>query len=133
MILAPTLALLLSSPLLAQSVAPNPVQAGADIAAFHAVAYSTMSDGDSLSAWVEFVTSFPRSPLAEIGLAACLERGADVASLLARITPVDRAFLVASYREHHDTLVANPPEGPALTDAESTEPAPGRAARRRRR
>ncbi|MFH1463253.1 MAG: hypothetical protein ABIO70_02600 [Pseudomonadota bacterium] len=130
MFLAPTLALLLSSPLHAQSPAPNPVQAGADIAAFHAVAESTMSAGDSLAAWVDFVAHFPRSPLAEIALATCLEQGGDISSLLARLTPTDRAFLVASYRDHHDTLVANPPEGPVLTDA---DPETSRSARRRAR
>ena len=49
-------------------------------------------------------------------------------TVLTRLAPVERSYLVASFQAHAEYLLANPPEGPVLTEAEDQ---PRRSARGR--
>ena len=126
-LLIPVLALLLTGPVHADPAAPSARQAGADIQAFRSIGEAGLSTDDRFDAYGEFVAQYPRSPLAEVALARCLELGGDMAGVLASIAPAERAYLVTNFQVHAETLVANPPEGPAVTDA--TQPRPRRGDR----
>jgi hypothetical protein len=116
-LLIPVLALLLSGPAHADPAVPSARQAGADIQAFRAIGEAGLSTDQRFDAYGSFVAQYPRSPLAEVALARCLELDGDMAGLLASIAPTERAYLVTNFQAHAELLLANPPEGPVLTDA----------------
>ncbi len=117
-------ALLLSAPLQADPLAVG-VRSGADIVAFRDVAEAGLSTQQRFEAYGDFVASYPRSPLAEVALSHCLDLGGDMAAVLDRLAPTERAYLVANFRTHAEALLANPPEGPVVTDAApASQPAP---------
>jgi hypothetical protein len=124
-LLIPILALLLAGPAHADPASPSALQAGADILAFRGIAEAGLADSDRFDAYGAFVAQYPRSPLAEVALARCLELGGDMASVLDGLAPAERTYLVASFQAHAATLLANPPEGPVLTDAAQTRPRRG--------
>ncbi len=111
-----TLALLLAGPAHADP-AQSPVRAGADILAFRSVAEAGLTTQQRFEAYGDFVATYPRSPLAEVALARCLELDGDMTALLERLAPAERTYLVTSFRSHSQTLLSNPPEGPVVTDA----------------
>ena len=116
------IALTLSAPLHANPPA-DAVRSGADIVAFRAVADAGLTTQQLFEAYGDFVAAYPRSPLAEVALARCLDLDGDMTAVLDRLAPPERAYLVASFRTHAEILLANPPEGPAVTDA-APAPAP---------
>lgn len=105
---------------------------GTDIAAFRVITAEGLSPEASVAAWGEFMATWPQSPLAEVALERCLAQEADLDALLAPLSPVERNRLVQRYRAHRDHLVANPPEGAAVTDADpaADPPQTGRNMRR---
>lgn len=119
-LLVPILALLLSGPVQA---GPNGgLELGADIQAFRAIAEAGLPDEARFEAYGAFVGSYPRSPLAEVALARCLELGGDMAAVLAQLPPTQRSQLVASFQAHAEALLANPTEGPVVSDAAQSRP-----------
>jgi hypothetical protein len=114
-LLIPILALLLAGPAHADPASPSALQAGADILAFRGIAEAGLADSDRFDAYGAFVAQYPRSP----------ELGGDMASVLDGLAPAERTYLVASFQAHAATLLANPPEGPVLTDAAQTRPRRG--------
>ncbi len=117
-LLVPILALLLSGPVQA---GPNGgLELGADIQAFRAIAEAGLADEQRFEAYSVFVAEYPRSALAEVALARCLELGGDLGTVLARLNSTERSHLVASFQAHAEVLLANPSEGgPAVTDAQA--------------
>ena len=110
---------------------------GEDIVSFRSIAGGGLPADSRFLAYGRFLERFPRSPLAEVALARCLQLEGDLDAVLERLSSADRLYLTQHFRQHHDLLVASPAEGPAISDAEQpsvTEPghhAPrvGRAAR----
>jgi hypothetical protein len=98
------------------------LELGADIQAFRSITEAGLADEQRFEAYSRFVGDFPRSALAEVALARCLDLGGDVSHVLARLSVTDRGYLVASFQAHAEVLLANPSEGPAVTDA-SAKPA----------
>ncbi len=118
-LLIPVLALLLAGPVHADPAAPNALQAGADIQAFRDIGEAGLDDTERFEAYGRFVADYPRSPLAEVALSRCLELGGDMAAVLSQLAPAERTYLVTSFQAHAQTLLANPPEGPVVTDADT--------------
>jgi len=117
----PILALLLAGPAHADPAAPSAMQAGSDIQAFQTIGVAGLTPHDRFDAYGVFVADYPRSPLAEVALARCLELGGDMAAVLSQLAPVERTFLVNNFQAHAEALLANPPEGPVVTDADTSE------------
>ena len=108
---------------------------GADISAFRTIQVEGLSATDQLPAYAAFIHQFPFSPLAEVALERSVALCADVESVLAPLDPVERSWLVNHYRAHHATLVANPPESVALSEADEgarRDPVPARSGQTRR-
>ncbi len=120
-LLIPMFALLLAGPVHADPAAPSALQAGGDIQAFRSISEAGLADDARFEAYGGFVAAYPRSPLAEVALARCLELGGDMAALLSQLAPVERTYLVTSFQAHAEALLANPPEGPVVTDAETAD------------
>jgi hypothetical protein len=121
-LLVPSLLLLLAGPVLADQPAPSAMQAGADIQAFRDIDEAGLSDSERFEAYGVFVADYPRSPLAEVALARCLELGGDMTAVLSALAPVERGYLLSNFQSHAETLLANPPEGPVVTDAAQSRP-----------
>ena len=96
---------------------PSALQAGADILAFRSIGEAGLGSDARFDAYGAFVAQYPRSPLAEVALARCLELDGDMTTVLTRLAPVERSYLVTNFQAHAQILLANPPEGPVVTDA----------------
>jgi len=94
------------------------LRSGEDIVSFRDIAGAGLSAHSRFQAYGRFLERYPRSPLAEVALARCLQLEGDLNAVLGRLSSADRLYLTQRFRQHHDLLLSSPVEGPAISDAE---------------